>query len=133
MREAAAASLLTRHRRRSSFVDGTKVEPFDRVRCIQTAGGTPMTKLMGVILALTFLAGCAASPGGDGQAAAKVAAATCMSQADAARLTCEQGCPTATGNEHFSVQHKIARENLACKETCGTTHAQTAAQCSSAR
>lgn len=95
-----------------------------------------MTKLMGVILGLTFLAGCAANPGGgDNQAgaAAKVATATCMSQADSAKLTCEQGCPTATGNEHFSVQHKIARENLACKETCGTTHTQAAAQCSATR
>ena len=95
-----------------------------------------MTKLMGVILGLAFLAGCAANPGeGASQAgaAAKVAAATCVSQADAAKLTCEQGCPTANGNEHFSVQHKIARENLACKDTCGSTHAQTAAQCSAAR
>jgi hypothetical protein len=95
-----------------------------------------MTKLMGVILGFIFLSGCAASPGGGESqtgAAAKVAAATCMNQADAAKLACEKGCPTATGNEHFSVQHKIARENLACKETCGTTHAQTAAQCSAAR
>lgn len=95
-----------------------------------------MMKLMGVILGLTFLAGCAANPGGgesQAGATAKVAAASCMNQANAAKLTCEQGCPTATGNEHFSVQHKIARENLACKETCGTTHSQAAAQCSSAR
>jgi hypothetical protein len=94
-----------------------------------------MTKLMGVILGLSVLAGCATGPSGEGerQAAAKVAAATCVSKADAAKLTCEQGCPTATGNEHFSVQHKIARENLACKETCGAAHAQNASQCTAVR
>lgn len=94
-----------------------------------------MKKLMGLILGLGLLAGCASSPGGgESQAgAAKVAAASCMSKADADKLTCEKGCPTATGNEHFSVQHKIARENLACKDTCGSAHAQTAAQCSAAR
>ena len=95
-----------------------------------------MKKLMGVMLGFSVLAGCAAGPGGgesQAGAAAKVAAATCMSQADAAKLTCEQGCPTATGNEHFSVQHKIARENVACKDTCVSMHAQAATQCSAAR
>jgi hypothetical protein len=88
-----------------------------------------------VILGVILLAGCASGPGG-GEAqsgGAKLAAANCMSRADAERQSCEQGCPTATGREHFSVQHKIARENMECKEQCAATRSQQAAQCSSAR
>lgn len=99
---------------------------------------TRMMKQVCVILGLAVLAGCATAggEGGSGTAqtsAAKVAAADCTNRADAARQTCEQGCPTATGREHFSVQHKIARENLECKEQCVTTRDQQVSQCSAQR
>jgi hypothetical protein len=99
-----------------------------------------LSKPVCVILGLGVLAGCASSGGEGGTArdakmegGAKMAAVNCMSRIDSERQACEQECPTPTGREHFSVQHKIARENAECKEQCAATRAQQASQCASAR
>jgi len=94
-----------------------------------------------VLAGFAVLLGCATSGDGGGTGAQamaqgsnmKMTAASCMSQVDSERKQCEQKCPTATGNEHFSVQHKIAMENAACKESCAEASEERAAQCKSAR
>jgi hypothetical protein len=115
--------------------------PFARSTIQQNKpGGIVMlswSKPLYVVVGSAVLLGCAAS-GGGGSAEAhgmkqgsgmKMTAASCMSQIDGERKQCEQQCPTATGNEHFSIQHKIAMENAACKEQCAATLEERAAQC----
>jgi hypothetical protein len=81
-----------------------------------------------------MLLGCAAGGGTAGQATGtKMVAASCSAQIDSQRQACEQKCPTATGNEHFSVQHKIAMENAACKESCAAASEQQAQSCKAGR
>lgn len=97
------------------------------------------SKQLYVVVGSAVLIGCAASggsAGGTGSAQAmregagmKLAAASCASQVKTELEQCEQKCPTATGNEHFSVQHKIAMENAACKERCAEESEKRAAQC----
>lgn len=95
---------------------------------------TRLSKQLSLVLSMVLLSGCATSPAGGMQAGdAKMAAATCMSELDSARMACEQNCPTPTGNEHFSVAHKLARENIACKEQCAASREERAAQCTTAR
>lgn len=102
------------------------------------------SKRLYVVVGSAVLLGCAASGGGGSNTQAqpsamnqgsgmKVAATSCMSQVDGERKQCEQKCPTATGNEHFSVAHKIAMENAECKERCAETLEERAAQCKSAQ
>lgn len=78
--------------------------------------------------------GCATS-GGDAASGAgmKMAAVSCTTQIENELKQCEQKCPTATGNEHFSVQHKIAMENTACKESCAEALEERSAQCKTGR
>lgn len=97
------------------------------------------SKQLGVLIGSCVLLGCATSDGGDAGAAStqgagmKMAAASCMSQVDTERTQCEQKCPTATGEEHFSVQHKIAMESSACKERCEESSEQRAMTCKANR
>jgi len=58
-----------------------------------------------------------------------MAAASCMNQVEAERQQCEARCPKATGNEHFTVQHKLAMEHAACKEECAAQIEKQAASC----
>lgn len=100
------------------------------------------SKRLYVVVGFAVLLGCA-SPGGSGGAVQgsamsqrsgmKMAGSSCMTQLENERKQCEQKCPTATGNEHFSVQHKLAMENTVCKESCAESLAERTAQCKSAR
>lgn len=92
-----------------------------------------------VLCALTgscVLLGCASngsdSAGTSPDAKMTMAAATCANL-QTQRQQCEKGCPTVTGEEHFSVQHKIAMENSACKERCAEASNQQATSCKTVR
>lgn len=94
-----------------------------------------------VFAASCVVLGCASSGGSDtppgtmnaqGQAQAggeKMAASGCMNHADGQRQQCEQKCPAAKGDEHFSIQHKLAMEHAACKEQCGEAHREHSMGC----
>jgi|GEM_PF-4822416 hypothetical protein len=55
-----------------------------------------------------------------------------MSQIEAQRQECEARCPKATGNEHFTIQHKLAMEHAACKEECAAQIERQSGSCKSA-
>jgi hypothetical protein len=83
-----------------------------------------------------MLLGCAAGGGtspGSQATGTKMVAASCSAQIESDRQQCEQKCPTATGNEHFSVQHKIAMENAACKQSCSDASEKQAMSCKATR
>jgi len=93
------------------------------------------SKRLYVFLGSCLLLGCAAGGGSAGHQAtgAKLSAASCSAQIESQRQQCEQKCPTATGNEHFSVQHKIAMENAACKDSCAEASEQQGMSCKATR
>lgn len=90
-----------------------------------------MSKQLWIFAGWCVLAGCATGSGqGEGPpATTRTAAATCMNRIDGERQQCEQQCPMASGNEHFSVQHKLAMENAACKERCAAASETQAMEC----
>ena len=94
------------------------------------------SKQLCVFVGSCLLIGCAASGGGDSGASGatmKMAANTCSAQIENDRKQCEQECPTATGDEHFSIQHKIAMQNSACKEECEAASEKQAMTCRASR
>lgn len=94
------------------------------------------SKQLYVVVGSVVTLGCATSGSGGGDTSGtgmKMAAGSCTTQIESELKQCEQKCPTATGNEHFSVQHKIAMENTACKESCAEALEERSAQCKAAR
>lgn len=97
-----------------------------------------LSKTLCALLASCAFVGCATNTGSGevGKTAsaspAKTAAASCMSQIEAQRQECEARCPKATGNEHFTIQHKLAMEHAACKEECAAQIERQSGSCKSA-
>lgn len=94
------------------------------------------SKQLCVLVGSYVLMGCATNDDGGAPSSGsgmKVAANSCMTQVEGDRKQCEQKCPAATGNEHFSMQHRLAMENTACKEQCAAQGEQQAMACKSSR
>jgi hypothetical protein len=100
-----------------------------------------LSKVLCAVLASCALMGCATNTGNGGASGeagktasaqrpgGKVAASSCMSRMQAELEQCEAKCPKATGNEHFTIQHKLAMEYAACKEECATQIEKQAGGC----
>ena len=95
-------------------------------------------KRLGILMTCYAVAACAATgESGASQSgnapvqsdSTQMAASGCMHQADQQRHQCEQKCPSAKGDEHFSMQHKLAMEHAACKQQCGAMHGEHATGC----